>query len=288
MRGEEIQYSWYGDKVEYLDVGRYPDGSPYVKEAGKLHIDGVQRVLLRPRDSAGLLGGLFWIQSIIERGVTPPELVLPCVFGQRQDRINDEGDVLFTIKSVGRLINSMRLPKVIILDPHSEATAASIDRCVVYHADDVIAYAGWETKYAAVIAPDAGAHKRASRVAKMMGIPVKQAWKSRDVKDGKITGFGLEATHDLFQDADDPDEVPHVLVVDDLCDGGGTFVGLGEVLDTHGLDADLYVTHGLFTKGTEVLQPWFQKIICSDSVLAQRPDVEIIMAAQQLLETGDL
>jgi hypothetical protein len=36
------------------------------------------------------------------------------------------------------------------------------------------------------------------------------------------------------------------------------------------------------------LQPWFQKIICSDSVLAQRPDVEIIMAAQQLLETGDL
>jgi ribose-phosphate pyrophosphokinase len=120
-----------------------------------------------------------------------------------------------------------------------------------------------------------------------MGLPLKQAWKSRDVRDGKITGFGIEDCSDLFAGHAE-DYVPRLLVVDDLCDGGGTFVGLGQVLDAKGFDTDLYVTHGLFTKGTEVLHPWFQKIFCSDSVLAQRPGVEIIPVAQQLLETGAL
>lgn len=294
MHGEEIAYNWYGqsDKIQFLDVGRYPDGSPYVKETG-LVVEGVERVLLRPRDSAGFLGGIFWIQSLLERGIRAPELIFPCMFGQRQDRINPTGDVLFTIKSVAKLINSLGLPKVTVLDPHSEATPAAIDRCDVVHVDDIWCsnFGGDPGKYVAVIAPDAGASKRAARMSDLLKIPLKQAKKKRDVSTGKISGFEVEDLSDLFPGNTaeaGSDFVPHVLVVDDLCDAGGTFIGLGEVLDKQGVDADLYVTHGLFTRGTRDLGVWYQRIICTDSVSAQRPDVEILFAAEQILKTGDI
>ena len=295
MRGEEIAYNWYSDKIEFLNVERYPDGTPYVKEGTKLDAGGTDRVLLRPRDMTGFMGGIFWIQSLIERGFRAPELVLPCVPGQRQDRINPTGDVLFTVKSVAKIVNSLNLPKVTILDPHSEAAAALIDRCQVVHVDDIWAHhldlVEAEKKYRAVVAPDAGASKRAGRIADLLGLPLKQAKKKRDVSTGNLNGFEIEDVTDLFHDNEaEPGslDVPHVLVVDDLCDGGGTFIGLGEVLDAAGVDADLFVTHGLFTRGTRDLGTWYQKITCTDSVSAQRPDVEILFTSEAILKYGDI
>jgi len=291
MRGEEIAY-WdhQGQGIVYVNVDRYSDGSPMVKHVREGY---PSRVLLRPRDSAGFLGGIFWVQSLIEQGCAPPELIMPCVFGQRQDRINPEGDTLFTIKSVGKLVNSLGCRRVIILDPHSEATTAAIDRCTVYHADDIwksgVAVYAHRNQYDAVVAPDAGAHKRAAKIAKLLEIPVKQAWKTRNVSTGALTGFGVEDLRDLWPERQhDDDPTPRVLVVDDLCDGGGTFLGLGEVLQNKGVDADLYVTHGLFTKGTQQLLLKYGNIFCTDSVVIPRPDVTIIKAAEYILKFGDL
>jgi ribose-phosphate pyrophosphokinase len=288
MRGEEIAYYGFQDQqVHYVDVGRYPDGSPMVKHVRESF---PARVLLRPRDSAGFLGGIFWVQSIIEQGCRPPELIVPCVFGQRQDRINPTGDTLFTIKSVGRLINSLGCPRVTVFDPHSEATPAVIDRCNVVHVDEI-----WKNRTgddrgengfqsAAVIAPDAGAAKRAGKLAKHLGVPLKQAHKTRDVSTGQLTGFGIENCDDIGTKL----VPPSVLVVDDLCDGGGTFIGLGNVLREQGICPDLYVTHGLFTKGTKDLLDIYGRIFCTDSVAAQRPGVNMLMAAEYVLRHGDL
>ena len=59
------------------------------------------------------------------------------------------------------------------------------------------------------------------------------------------------------------------LILDDICDGGGTFTGLSHVLrGTYGARAvDLFVTHGIFSKGlpldgiravhtTDSYRPW--------------------------------
>lgn len=297
MRCEEIAYIDQYHQIHYVDVGRYPDGSPMVKHQ---RTSCPVRVMLRPRDSIGFLGGIFWVQSLIEQGVRPPELVVPCVFGQRQDRINPQGDTLFTAKSVGKLINSLGCPRVTILDPHSEVSSTAIDRCNVVHVDDILNERSRSfmpqtlfglKKYAAVISPDAGAVKRAERIAKMLKIPLKIAGKTRDVTDGKITGFHVEDCSDLFQvgsPAGSNVDVPHVLVIDDLCDGGGTFIGLGQVLDAEGFDADLYVTHGLFTKGTQDLFTWYQRIFCTDSVVVERLDVNILKICEFILQHGDI
>lgn len=97
-------------------------------------------------------------------------------------------------------------------------------------------------KYDAVIAPDAGAKKRAVKVAELLGIPVFVADKKRDFATGKITHItapiGLSAGGSY-------------LVVDDICDGGGTFSALLEAIRKRYLFVemffDLWVTHGVFS-----------------------------------------
>lgn len=281
MRGEEIAYLGRNEAgeegVHYVAVMSYPSGEPLVKERPQR----VDRVLLRPKSMVGFLGGVFWLESVKHRVAwgSPFEVILPMPPGTRQDRWNDSGDALFTIKSVGRIINALDLPRVIVVDPHSDVTAAAINRCHVIRPVDF-----WERDpdepYAGVVSPDAGAEKRAGAVASKLGVPLIHGWKTRDVNTGSISGFGIEPMH--------WSRGHRVLVVDDLCDGGGTFVGLGEVLRREGFHADLFVTHGLFTKGTSELRAHYLRVICTDSVVVDRPGISVVKVCEQLLRKGTL
>jgi len=96
---------------------------------------------------------------------------------------------------------------------------------------------------AVVIAPDKGATARVRDMVK--GSPwftVVQCLKDRDPATGRIGGVVVQ----------DPSRVAGktCIIVDDICDGGATFVALARVLRDHGATAvHLYVTHGIFSKG---------------------------------------
>lgn len=54
-----------------------------------------------------------------------------------------------------------------------------------------------------------------------------------------------------------------VCVVDDLCDGGGTFISLAKMLKNtqpNITSLSLYVTHGFFTKGIDVIKQHYDKV----------------------------
>ncbi len=252
----------------FLAVNGYPGGEPMVSFATE-RSSQVERLLLRPRSIGSLMTGLFFVDALVERGLKVPELIFPCVLGARQDRINPAGDFLFTAKSVAKEINARNFPRVTVIDPHSDVTTALIDRCRPVHY-------GPAAKYAAVVAPDAGAEKRASRIAKIMGVPVIRAWKSRDVATGKITGFGMEPTNLA------PGST--VVVIDDICDGGGTFIGLADCLDEAGLRADLFVSHGIFSQGAAALLARYESVICTDSLVGIPDGVTVIPVCSDLLQ----
>ena len=276
---------WRGDYRERasgsLEIKQYPDNMPLV--AFPPTDVNTLRVLLRPRSMSDSMAGLFFVDAYKERTGLPVDLILPFVPGARQDRLNDTGDYLFTAKSVAKEINARNFRSVTILDPHSEVTPALIDRCTVVHAHKCFEHLLAPEIYDAVVSPDAGAEKRAGGVAKKLGVPVLHAWKSRDVKSGQISGFGLEPTAGSG-DAHMRGDPMRVLVVDDICDGGGTFLGLGEILAGRGIAADLYVTHGIFSQGTEKLLNTYTNIFCTDSVESNRPGVEVISICDRLLE----
>jgi len=269
----EIEFT-AGGEVHALQVQHYPDGAPRVAHGADE--SAIFAVLLRPRSLDTFFAALFWIDALRHRHGHRHTLLLPFVPGARQDRLTLTGDRLFTLRSVAQAINDRQFDFVHVLDPHSDVAPALIERCVVMSPADILETHRDLPTYQAVIAPDGGAEKRAGAVARMLGVRLLRAWKTREVGTGKISGFGCEPI---------PAGVSRALVVDDICDGGGTFLGLREVLP-NALELDLYVTHGLFSAGTEKLLTSFGHIYCTDSIIADRPGVTVLPICQTQLREG--
>jgi len=252
--------------VAALDFAQYPSGEPLVRFNDNLLVD---TILLRQKNMSAFLAMLAFVDALVERGHEVPHLIVPQFPGARQDRLNTEGDYLFTVKTFARMTNARNFPSVTVVDPHSDVTPALLDRCRVIR--PTWRFSG--EQYAGIVSPDAGAEKRASSWAKTNEVPLFHAWKSRDIRTGAISKFGCEP---LPRDR-------HYLIVDDLCDGGGTFIGLEGEIKQQDCTADLYVTHGLFTKGTEPLLQRFKRVFTSDSTVGDKPGVTVIPFCSDLL-----
>jgi ribose-phosphate pyrophosphokinase len=106
-----------------------------------------------------------------------------------------------------------------------------------------------------LIAPDAGAAKKIK--AYNIDLPIEYCGKTRNMETGQLTDFQLYC--DTFYE--------RPLIIDDICDGGGTFLALAPIIKgkTACEAIGLYVTHGLFTKGVEVITDVFDKVYCTNS-----------------------
>jgi ribose-phosphate pyrophosphokinase len=174
------------------------------------------------------------------------DLFIPYFPAARQDRVMIKGESL-SVKVYADIINGLQLNKVFVFDAHSEVTPALVNNCEVIpnhtFIKEVLKVIGENVK---LISPDGGALKKIYKVSEFLGgIDVVECSKSRDVKTGRLSGF--KVYEDDLQGMD-------CLIVDDICDGGGTFVGLAEELKKKNA-GKLYlaVSHGIFNKGFEVL-----------------------------------
>jgi ribose-phosphate pyrophosphokinase len=204
------------------------------------------------------------------------ELFIPYFPGARQDRVMVLGEAL-TVKVYADIINSLQFNKVYILDAHSEVTPALVNHCEIISnhtfVQKVIESIGTKVK---LISPDGGALKKVYKLSEYLGgLDVIECSKCRDVKTGKLSGFKVQ--HDHLQNED-------CLIVDDICDGGGTFVGLAEELKKKQA-GKLYlaVSHGIFSRGLEVLN-CFEKVFTTNSVKdIEGENVEVIKFCDGLL-----
>lgn len=173
-------------------------------------------------------------------------LTLPYVPYARQDRVCASGEAL-SIKVFADLINSQNYDNVTIWDPHSDVTTALIDRARVVKAERFLDMAFTQSLLLKrdniiLVSPDAGAQKKILDVAQYLRIDkVVKADKVRNTKNGEITGTVVHSVESVKED---------FLIVDDICDGGRTFIELAKVLRplTSG-NIFLYVTHGIFSAG---------------------------------------
>ena len=83
--------------------------------------------------------------------------------------------------------------------------------------------------------------------------------KKRDPKTGKLSGFGFDDESNL------PSPMGKGLLIDDICDGGGTFIGLSKLFTDKLLSLDLAVSHGIFSKGLDELMKSFHYIYTTNS-----------------------
>ena len=239
-------------------------GEIQVKLPGIAELTGDILVLARLQSADSLIQ-LLLTSELIERLHQDGRrtLVVPYFPYARQDRVMQAGEA-FSLKSVARLINGLGFDRVITCDAHSDVTPALVDRIeVVSQLDLVRAHEGIGRiihSGVTVVAPDAGASKKAFAVAQRFGLPLLTASKSRDVKTGAIT-----RTEIYGESADGR----NALIVDDICDGGRTFIELAKVLRQAGAaKVYLYVTHGIFSQGLGVFEGLIDGIFTTDAFVS--------------------
>ncbi len=182
-------------------------------------------------------------------------LLLPYLPAARADRGEPTGGYVYA-----KMINAIGADQVIGIDPHSEFITKWIKRLTVLDPVPLIKRAlfegGHDARYTGVIAPDEGAVDRAWRAAYALGVPLYCAKKHRDFETGKILSY--EMVDGLPKDG-------CYLVVDDICDGGGTFKMLATETGLRSDQLGLWVTHGIFSGEAYDLNKYYRHIYTTDS-----------------------
>ncbi len=164
-------------------------------------------------------------------------LILKYMPYSRMDRpIND---FAFTLKYVCEFINGLKFDSVYVSEPHSYTSIALLDNCtygltsvdVAKKAMDVI---GFSKNKDYIMFVDAGAQKKYSEYFKDYNIVI--GHKKRNLQTGAIEELNLVGCSSLKESK--------ILIVDDLCSRGGSFLWASESIVELGTD-DIYlaITH---------------------------------------------
>lgn len=189
-------------------------------------------------DNEELLALYFLTRHIQDAGYHNLILKMPYIPNARQDRVKNPEDV-FTLKYFAELINSLNFTEVRVLDAHSNVSLALIDRVrqdtPQSYIEKVIDEIAQENgKKPLMFYPDEGAGKRYSG---MITLPYCFGIKNRDWSTGEIKELSVAGETELIAGND-------VLIVDDICSYGGTFIHSAEALAALGAaEIYLFVSH---------------------------------------------
>lgn len=195
-------------------------------------------------------------------------LYAPYILGSRSDRVFEDGGINYVKDVLAPLINAQGFSSVKTLDPHSNALELCIDNLVSERPFTLINDAivditkGYEVGIS-IISPDFGAYKRTWELVEWLNDLTGGTLDIDFVSCEKVRG--LDGTILRTKVSHTP-KFRHAIIVDDICDGGRTFIEISKALA--GFDGKLYlwVTHGIFSKGFDELSKHFERIYCTNSV----------------------
>lgn len=166
-------------------------------------------------------------------------LDLPYLPYGRQDK-NVNNEATFALHTFAKLINTLGFNGIRIRDAHSDIALKLIDNSYTYFKTVVLIEL--TNHYDTLCFPDKGACDRYSKLFSSHNIVTGD--KVRDQSTGYIKEFTFDGNVKDRQ----------ILIIDDICDGGMTFRILAKDLLENGAEqVDLYVSHGIFSKGLDVL-----------------------------------
>ena len=209
-------------------------------------------------------------QALRELGAKKVSLYVPYFLGARSDRKFVEGGINFLKTVICPIINSQKFDAVNVMDPHSDVLEACLNnfhkvtnvKLVDFALNDYMSTYPVGKDKVVLVSPDAGALKKVFHVAEELHFKneIVIASKHRDLVSGKITrtDVPLNETHkgkDFF-------------ILDDICDGGRTFIEIAKVLHKEQPESKVYlvVTHGIFSAGFRELSQYFDGIYCTNSI----------------------
>jgi len=254
---------------------QYPGGERGVRINPALQFknDGCDVLVARLQKSDDVMDLLLTVDAL-KRGVgfcpRTAGLIIPYLPYARQDRVADGGDP-HALKVFANLIDSLGFGSVMCVDAHSSVGQGCFNNSVLNNYVPEKEISQFFDKVGAsgrnkvvLVSPDQGATKKVEYYASKWHMPMIHAYKKRDPATGKLGGFGLMPGSEIEKF----DANAHYIIVDDICDGGGTFIGLADVmrpLMPATAKLSLFTTHGIYSKGLDALNAKFNHIGCTNS-----------------------
>jgi ribose-phosphate pyrophosphokinase len=177
-------------------------------------------------------------------GVKDIQVLMPYLPYARQDRVMVEGEPL-SVKVIADIINSQGYSKVTVYDPHSDVAMALINNSRAIPNYDFVSSVIEDDSL--IISPDAGAYKKIFKLCDEINYKgqIVLCNKIRDVNTGFIKSITVDQGDLLGKDC---------YIIDDICDGGGTFNLLARELKLRNCGkVFLVVSHGIFSVGLKEL-----------------------------------
>lgn len=260
-----------GESDVAYETMTFPDGQPHVRLdadtlRGIVGRGGTLEIIARVKSATRVVElGLVLdaARSALEGSDARIGLSLSYLLGARMDRRIAPGQPATLHVLASMLRPALEgLAAFRILDPHSPVALEVFPHAEVIVPDALVVDAllhlrARTAQVPVVVIPDKGAVARTTSILERVGgsQDVARCVKRRDPVTGNLSGFALEEG-DVRGRA--------CLIVDDLCDGGGTFSGIASVLREAGATSvSLLVTHGVFSRGIAI--PGIDATYCTDS-----------------------
>lgn len=196
----------------------------------------------------------------------------------RQDKAVSN-DTTFNLAVFADLINNLDFLEVTSVDVHNPVLTGKLIKA--FRNEEV----GWihskliaEIRPDYIVFPDVGASTRyiplGTTSKKYMSVPYLILHKLRDQATGSIVGHSLDEDFNKYC----PEPNTSFLMLDDICDGGATFLSAARALNKNyegSHTIHLYVTHGVFSKGRKVLEDAGIKVCTTNSLCHNKDGIGV-------------
>lgn len=207
-----------------------------------------------------------WSIRALFPSVSSIALHMPYMPYARQDKPIDN-NLTFSLYVFASLINSLSFNLVSTVDVHNpRETKKLIKNFVSYDVLTIQQNLVGLIQPDCIVYPDAGAYERYTAVS--LGKKKITYNKYRHGGTGAINHHEIEvASLGIVNSL--PKEGPKFLIIDDICDGGATFISIANDLNARFINPEisLFVTHGIFSKGLKPLADVGIKAYTTNSLL---------------------
>lgn len=233
-------------------ISRFPDGEVQITLKEFTRKDTI-KVMCRITnvDELFLVKQVF---DILDRNDVVYDVFISYLMGMRMDRVMDFNRP-FTLKIVANILKNSNAREFEILEPHSSRTYREFGTYEKSMPEVLNRLDGYQ-----IVIPDAGAKDRYEDVF-FYDYPADTIFcsKVRDIETGEI----------LRIQVDNPEVISDrpMMILDDLCDGGGTFLGIAEAIRIIKPDAKLNINivHAVNGVGLQRLSGAFDHVYITNS-----------------------
>lgn len=256
--------------LRQFDIFTFPAGEVGVKlvetTRQQNNFRGYTKIFCEMHNANDIVGLGLVLQKIPAYQYT--RLYIPYLPYGRNDKPHDSFG--FGIKIFSDILNAIakNVNEIHTYTPHSDMAEALVDKLSVHE------YKPYIHPDKTIIAPDQGAYKRLYRMYPDHNIISFSKVRDSLSGSGSIISLKLDTDPSLIQGEE-------FAVVDDLCDGGATFINVAQKLHDSLGDRvkrlELYVTHGIFSKGFDELLKHYDYIqYCNTYKFNDQPSYDCV------------